>query len=237
VERALLHKDVKPKIQALAVGLAADCDAAEQAVESLMSANLPNAQRLPFVALLTPDGRWIDGYSGWIEEPALLQLLTKAEKSPLLDATPAVRKQLEKHAAAVGTAVEKGDWQPVLLAAREERKSTGRCPERDVIRGAEKKAREWAAAELDGVVQQAKASGDIVALRKKLGVVKQKFAGEPEAADVETGLKALQKLGLVREVEAGGNPAKDLRERNAAPWKGTRWSAMFEKPAPADAPK
>ena len=70
-------------------------------------------------------------------------------------------------------------WQPVLIAAREERKSVGRCPERDVIRAAEKKAREWAAAELDGVVQQAKAGGDIVAMRKRLGVVKQKFAGEP----------------------------------------------------------
>ena len=232
-----MHKDVKPKIQALAVGLAADCDAAEQEVEALMRANLPDASSLPFVALLTPDGRWIDGYSGWKEEPAFLQLLAKAEKSPLLEATAAVRKQLEKHAGTVGAAAEKGDWQAVLVAAREERKSVGRCPERDVIKGAEKKAREWAAAELDGVVQQAKAGGDIVALRKRLGVVKQKFAGEPEAADVETGLKAMQKLGLVREVEAGGNPAKDLRERNSAPFKGTRWIAMFDKPAPAEAGK
>jgi len=237
VERALVHKDVKPKIQALAVGLAANCDAAEQVVADLLHANLPGAQSLPFVALLTPDGRWIDGYSGWIEEPELLQRLTMAEKSPLLEAATAVRKQLGKHAATVGPAAEKGDWQTVLVAAREEKKSTGRCPERDVIRAAEKKAREWAAAELDGVVQQAKAGGDIVALRKKLGVVKQKFAGEPEAADVETGLKALQKLTLVREVEAGGNPAKDLRERNKAPFKDTRWFALFDKPAPPGAPK
>lgn len=227
---------VKDRLSAIAVGLAVDWYTADPAIEELCAKSLPDPRQAPMVGFLTCDGNWVDGYSGWLDTPDFLKVLVRVEQSPLLNARPEVRKQLEKHAAAVGAAAEKGDWQPVLIAAREEKKSTGRCPERDAIRAAEKKAREWAAAELDGVVQQAKAGGDIVALRKKLGVVKQKFAGEPEAADVETGLKALQKLALVREVEAGGNPAKDLRERNAAPFKGTRWTAMFEKP-PAGAPK
>jgi hypothetical protein len=35
------------------------------------------------------------------------------------------------------------------------------------------------------------------------------------------------------EVEAAPNPARDLRERSAAPYKGTRWEAVFGKPATA----
>ena len=76
----------------------------------------------------------------------------------------------------------------------------------------------------------AKTSTDPAGLRKRLGVVEQKFASEPEAADVDAGMKALQKLVFVREGEATGNPARDLRERHAAPFKDTRWVALFEKP-------
>ncbi|HEX6811030.1 MAG TPA: hypothetical protein VF384_05335 [Planctomycetota bacterium] len=224
-------------MSALAVGLAVEWYSADPAIEALCTKNLPEPRQAPMVGFLTPEGSWIDGYSGWKDTPDFLPVLERVEQSPLRNAAPAVRKQLEKHAAAVGPAADKGDWQPVLIAAREAKKSSGRCPERDAIQAAEKKAREWVAAELDAVVQQAKVGGDNVALRKKLGVVKQKFAGEPEAADVETGLKALTKLNLVREVEAGGNPARDLRERHAAPFKGTRWAAMFDKPATAGGEK
>ncbi len=233
MERVLPHPTVKDRMSALVVGLAVDWYTADPTIEQLCAKNLPDPRQAPMVGFLTSDGAWVDGYSGWIEEADFVKVLTRVEKSPLLLATAAVRKQLEKHAAAVGPAADKGDWQTVLIAAREANKSTGRCPERDAIKAAEKKAREWAAAELDAVVQQAKAGGDMAALRKKLGVVKQKFAGEPEAADVDTGMKALQKLTLVREVEATGNPARDLRERHGAPFKDTRWIALFDKPAPA----
>lgn len=225
---------VKDRLSALVVGLAVDWYTADPAIEELCTKNLRDPINAPMVAFLRADGTWVDGFSGWIETPDFLKVLERVEKSPLLEATAAVRKQLDKPAAAVRLATDKGDWQTVLIAAREEKKSIGRCPERDAIRAAEKKARDWAAGELDGVVQQAKAGGDLAALHKKLGVVKQKFAGEPEAADVDIGTKALQKLALMREVEAAGNPARDLRERNAAPFKGTRWVALFDKPAPAD---
>lgn len=158
-----------------------------------------------------------------------MKVLDRVEKSPLLLATPAVRKQLEKHAAAVGPAVEKGTWQVVLAAAREARKSTGSCPERDAIAAAEKTARDWAAGELNAVVQDAKNGGDLVPLRKQLRAVKDKFPDEPESKDVDTGMQALKKLALVREVEAAGNPAANLRERHAEPFKGTRWVAVFDK--------
>ena len=237
MERVLPLPTVKDRMSALAVGLAVDWYAADPAIEELCAKNLPDPRNAPMVGFLTADGVWVDGYSGWIEEVDFLKVLERVEKSPLLLAKPAVRKQLEKHAAAAGPAADKGDWQVVLTAAREARKSTGRCPERDTIVAAETKARAWAAGELDGVVQLAKTSTDLAALRKKLGVVKQKFTGEPEAADADTGMKALQKLALVREVEAAGNPARDLRERHAAPFKDTRWVALFDKPATASEQK
>ena len=213
------------------VGLAIDWYDGDRAVYELCVKNLPAPQQAPMVGFLTADGEWVDGFSGWIEPADFVKVLDRVEKSPLLLAKPAVRKQLEKHAATAGPAADKSDWPVVLTAAREARKSTGRCPERDAITTAEIKARAWAAAEIESVVQAAKSSTDLAPLRKKLSAVKQKFPGEPEATDADTGLKALQKLGLVREVEAGGNPARDLRERHAAPFKDTRWVALFEKPA------
>jgi hypothetical protein len=229
VQRELTSPTIKDRIGKAAVGLAADCDAGEQTVSELMHANLPDASALPFVAFLTPDGQWINGASGYQEARQLAALLDVAEKSPLLDASAAVQKQLEKHAASATAAVAKNDWKAVLAAAREARKSTGRCPQRTAIADAEKLARAWAESQLAGVAQQAAAGGDLAPLRKQLAAVKQQFAGEPEAADADTGTKALQRLQVVREVEAAPNPARDLRERSAAPFQGTRWQTIFAK--------
>ena len=232
MERILPNPAVKDRIAVLCVGFAVDCYAADATIAELCDKNLPEPRNAPMVGFLTLDGAWIDGFSGSIETAEFLQVLERVEKSPLLAASPAVQKQLEKLAATIGPAADKGDWPAVFTAARAANKSTGRCPERDAIQAAEQKARAWAATELDGVVHQAKAGGDLAALRKHLGVIKQKCVGEPEAVDAETGLKALQKLALVREVEAGGNPARDLRERHAAPFKASRWTAVFDKPVP-----
>lgn len=233
VEQVVPSAGIKTRLAALTVGLAVDCDAPEDPLGDLLREKLPGATMLPFIGFFTCDGQWIDGFSGYKDEAAVIEVLSRVERSTLLDAVPAVRKQLEKAAAAVGPAADKGDWAAVLVAAREARKSWGRCSERTAITTAEKQARAWAAYELDAAVQEAKAGGDLPALRKRLAVVKQKFAGEPEAVDADTGLKALQKLALVREVETTGNAARDLRERHAAPFKDTRWTAVFEKPAPA----
>jgi hypothetical protein len=235
VQRVLAASPIKERIGALAIGLAADCDAPEQEVDEVLHKNLPGASTLPFVGFLTFDGEWIDGASGYLEPAELQALLDRVEKSPLLDAKPAVRKQLEKPAATATAAAAKSDWKAVLVAAREAAKSTGRCPERTAIRAAEQQARAWATGELDGVVKDAAAGAELPPLRKRLAAVRGHFAGEPEAADVDTGLKALQRLQVVREVEAAPNPARDLRERSAAPYQGTRWTAVFTKPA-ADAP-
>jgi len=237
VQRVLPAANVKTRIGGEAVGLAADCDNPEESIAAILTAGLPDASMLPFVAFLTPAGEWICGASGRQDEKALLALFDQASKSPLLLATPAVRKALEKHAASAAAAAAKADWKTVLTAAREAKKSTGRCPERTTIAAAEKQARNWAAGELDTIARAAAAGDDLAALGKRLAAVKAPFAGEPEAADADAGLKALQKLAFVREVEAGGNPAKDLRPRSAEPFKGTRWAALFDKPTTAPSGK
>ena len=231
MQRVLPAPSIKQRMADLAVGLAADCDAPESGIGEILHANLPNASTLPFLGFLTPDGLWIDGASGFQDEAAMLALIERVAKSPLLDAKPAVRKQLEKPAATAAAAAAKSDWKTVLVAVREAGKSTGRCPERQAIRAAEEQARAWAMAQLDAAVQEAAAGGDLAAVRKRLTAVKQHFAGEPEGADAETGSKAVLRLQTVREVEANPNPARDLRERSAVPYKGTRWAAIFAKPS------
>lgn len=46
------------------------------------------------------------------------------------------------------------------------------------------------------------------------------------------GIKAMARLANVCEVEAGANAARDLRERSAAPFQGTRWVAIFARQQP-----
>jgi hypothetical protein len=186
---------------------------------------------LPFVGFLTPDGHWVCGAAGYQDAAAMKALLDKAAASDLMNAQPAVRKALEKPAAAAAAALAKKDWKVVLASAREAAKSQGRCPERTTIVAAEKAAREFAKAEFDAIIQAAVAAGDLAPLKKRVVALKTPFADEPEALECDAGVKALLKLQFVREVEAGGNPAKDLRSRSAEPWKGTRWAALFDKPA------
>jgi hypothetical protein len=231
VERVLPHATIKDRMAALAVGLAVDWYEGDPAILELCTKNLPEPLNAPMVAFLTSDGTFVDGFAGWIEPPDFVKVLARAEASPLLLASPAVRKQLEKPAAAATAAAAKGERKAVLAAARDARRTTGRCAERKAIADAEQQARAWAEAQLAGVAQQAAAGGDLAPLRKQLAAVKQQFAGEPEAADADTGTKALQRLQVVREVEAAPNPARDLRERSAAPFRGTRWEAIFAKPA------
>ncbi len=233
MERVLASKEVKARLSGIAIGLAADCDAPQGPLHELFEAKLPEATMLPFVAFLTPDGQWIDGFSGYQEADQFLKVLTLAEASPLLNAKPSVRQQLEKLAASANLAADKSDWKPVLAAAREANKSSGRCPERTAIQAAEQKARAWAAAQFAAIEQDAVGGADLAPSRKRLAAVKLQFVGEPEAADAENGSKAILRLTQIRDVETLPNPAKNIREKAAETWKGTRWAAIFAKPAAA----
>jgi hypothetical protein len=225
---------VKSRIAALAVGLAADCDRPESDVQKIMSENLKGAGTLPFVGFLTPDLKWVGGYSGGKNEAGFIALLDEVEKSPLLDATDAVKKKLLALADKAAKAVEKSDWKAVITAGHEAAATTGRSPDRVRLDDLVKKAHDWAGAELDRIVDEVRRGGDLPAARKSLGDVKRQMAGEPEAADVETGLKALSKLATIRSVEAdpkGVDPAA-MREKGAKEFESSRWKAVFEA-APA----
>jgi hypothetical protein len=235
VERVLPSEEVKKLIRGLAVGLAADCDSPERDVEKIMRENLAGAQRLPFVGLLTHDGKWVGGFAGYKDTPAFLQVLKAAEESPYLQASKAVRKKLAGLAASAQKAADKGDWKSVMRAAQAAAKTTGRCPERVTLAGIVTKARDWAAGQLDAAVRLARAGGDLAEPRKILGEVRKSFAGEPEFADADLGLKALKKLSqIVRLVQSGASPPAGIREKAARTYKGTRWESVFK---PAEEPE
>jgi hypothetical protein len=220
------------------VGLAADCDSPEADVQSLMAKSLPGASMLPFAGFVTPELLWVGGFSGYKDEGAFLKVLDAVEKNPALDATDAVKKKLGALADRGAKAAEKGDWKSVLAAVREGAETAGRCPERARLGDLLKKARAWAEGRLASVVADVRKGGDLPAARGVLNEVKKQMAAEPEAADADTGLKALQRLSNIRSVEEGGKGVspEGLREKAAREYAGTRWAAAFGKEAPAEAP-
>lgn len=235
MERVLTSAEVKDLIGDIAVGLAADCDAPESGVEEIMKANLAGARMLPFVGFISHDGKWVDGFAGYKDAGGFLKVLEVADKSPLLDATDAVRKKVAALARTAERAAEKGDWKAVLKASRDAGKTVGRCPERAILAALVKQAREWATGQFDAIVKDAQSGGDLAELRKTLGVVKTQFFGEPEAAEADIGLKALQKLSDVVAAESREAPPDGVREKAASAYKGTRWEKMFEKAPPVPA--
>ena len=65
MERVLPSREIKGTMAELAVGLAADCDNPEAAVGQIFRERLPGATGLPFVAFMTHDAKWVEGYSGF----------------------------------------------------------------------------------------------------------------------------------------------------------------------------
>lgn len=238
MERVLPSAEVKARLGAIAVGLAADCDAPESEVEQIMSANLAGAQMLPFAGFVSFDGKWVDGFSGFRDTAEFVKVLDTADKSPLLNATEAVRKKIAALAKTAEPAAKKSDWKSVIKASKEAAKMFGRCPERETLAGFTKQARDWANAQFDAVVKDARSGADLTEARKKLNEVKKHFAGDPEGADADAGLKAIAKLSVIVAAEAGAVPLAKAREKAAAEYKDSRWAQIFEKgPAPEAPPE
>jgi hypothetical protein len=190
------------------------------------------------VGFLTPDLRWVGGFSGYKDEAAFLSVLDAAEKSPLLDASEPVKKKLLALADKAAKAAEKSDWKTVIAAGHEGAATTGRSPDRVRLQDLVKKAHAWADAEFTRIVDEVRKGGELPAARKALGDVKKQMAGEPEAADVETGLKALSRLATIRSVEAepkGVDPAA-MRAKAVKEFESSRWKAVFEAAPPAAPP-
>ena len=230
MERVLPAAEVKSRIADLAVGLAADCDRPENDVEKIMRTNLPDAQKLPFVAFVTHDSKWVEGYAGFKRPGDFLAVLAKAEDTPYLKATPEVRKTLAGLVDRSEKAAQRGYWKTVLKLVQTANKTTGRCPERDQMAALEKSARAWAAAQFKSAIKLARTSDGIADARKVLSAVSKQFIGQPEAAVARTGTKALQRLAKIHKAEEAGSAPEDLREKAARDFKNTPWSAIFVAP-------
>lgn len=233
----LAAEPVKSRVGKLAIGFAVECDAPVDGIDDLLHENLPDASMLPFVGVLTYEGKWVGGYSGFKQPAEFAAFLDEIEKSPLLDAKPDVRAQLAKHAKAATDAAAKSNWGAVVKAVRAADACFGRCPERDALRAAEQRVRDWLAAQYDAVTKAAVAGDDLAAARRTLSDVKRAFAGQPEADEAQRGLEALSRLNRVRAAEATGNAKQDLRERAAAEFAGTRWTALFGRKEEAPKPE
>lgn len=236
-----MSKDpVKSRIGGLAIGLAVDCDAEPGAVAQILDANLAGASTLPFVGVLTYDGQWVGGYSGYKDAAGLTAFINEVEKSPKLEAKASVREQLKKLAIAAHAAAKKKKWGDVIAAASKGADLFGRCPERAELSAAEKMARDWLQARFDAVVADAQSGAKMVAAKKQLLTVQRAFKGQPEEAIAKRGVEAIKKLNRLRSIEARGNVKAGLREGIAKEFDGTPWVAMFakaDKAAKAGKPK
>ena len=230
MERVIPDAKVKKRIAELAVGLAADCDRPERSVEAIMRANLAGANMLPFVGFVTHDGKWVGGFSGYKNASAFLRTLARAEDTPHLKASPAVRKKLAALVATSEKAAAKGNWKSVVRSVHTAEKTSGRCPERNALAALMAKARTWAETQLAAAVKSARKGDDLKKVRGVLREVKSHLAGEPESKDAAKGILATVKLGKILEAESGGKPPPaGGRPQAARKYKGTRWASLFEE--------
>lgn len=228
VQQALPDASIKSRISDLAVGLAINCDQPQPDVRKIFAEHLPDATGLPLVALLTQEGDWVSGYSGWKDTAQFSDWLAAVEQRSLLEARPDARKKLKQHATAATAAVGKQDWRAVLEAAHAADAIFGRCPEREELDLAEAEARWWAKDTFAEILEAGRSGADLKPARKKLTAMQKSFAGQPEALTAAKGLEAIKLLSRVRNVEKRGSTAKKLRSKASEQLDGSLWVDWFE---------
>jgi hypothetical protein len=221
---------VKDRIAKLCVGLAAPADPPEQEapVDTLMRAHTNPLSLVPWAGIVTHDLQWIGGFSGRIELDAIVGVLDAAEKSPLLDATPEVAKKLDAVANDAEQQAAKAQWQRVMSAAKSAAQLNGRCAARERIAAAVGKARAWAEKELTDALVLVRGNGDRAIARAALKKVAGTLPGEPEAAEADAGVRALDKIAVLETLPADKLDA--ARDRAHTEFAATRWKVLFEKP-------
>lgn len=80
VERVLPVQGVRARVSAISIGLADDCDEPDSRLTSLFNAGIPNATTLPLCGFLTPELRWVTGFSGYMDAGSFSGHLTLAEE-------------------------------------------------------------------------------------------------------------------------------------------------------------
>jgi hypothetical protein len=202
-----------------------DCDNSERAIERLFDEHLPNARSLPFVAIVTPDLRWVAGKAGFLDATRLSQLVDEVEKSPLLQASAETAKRLEAMAGEAESAVASSQWQRVVAVSRSAGALRGRSPSRERIAAARTRAHAWAEGESARVLASLQKDGDRAAAKTSLEALASVFAGEPEAQDAEAGRRALARLTAIDGfADPDRAPARAAASRE---FSGTRWGVLF----------
>ncbi len=233
MQRTLTDASVRDRASKLFVGLSAPCDAParEAAVSKLMSANLKNANTLPFVAVLTDDLKWVTGFSGHRTAEQFAADLDIVDKSPLLDASPAVAKKLEKIATKADKHAEKRLWSKLLACEDDASELTGRHPARDRITAHADKARAFAETSITEVIKslsgdgEGKGGGDRTAARKTLMRLAKDFRGQPAADDATIGIKAVDRVARLAKLE--GDAREGARKKFAKEFEDSRWTQLF----------
>jgi len=68
VENVLTSPYVRRRIESIAIGLAIDCDTnSDMRVENLLNSGIPDPTMLPLVGVVTPELRWVTGWSGYMD--------------------------------------------------------------------------------------------------------------------------------------------------------------------------
>ncbi len=79
VEQVLPASNVRSRIAAIAIGLAEDCDESDSRVSNLLTAGVPDATVLPLCGFVTPELRWVTGFSGYMDPASFSGHLSRAE--------------------------------------------------------------------------------------------------------------------------------------------------------------
>lgn len=221
---------VKSRIAELAIGLAINCDESPEFFNELFARELPDANMLPFIAILTSEGTWVDGFSSYKDEKQLAAFLETANKSKRFDATPEAQKQLATISKAATTGLTKNNWKLVHQAVKQSKQVFGRCPERAPLRAAGQQLQTWLKNKFDSVVNDAVSGAKLIAAKKHLLAVQRVYKGDPEEAIAKRGVQAIKALNKLRSAEARANTRPGLREDAANKFRDTPWHAMFAKP-------
>ncbi len=81
IERCIPHGAVGSRLRAIAVGYAHDCDYGDERLSAYMDQQLAGQPRiLPFVGFVTPDMRWVAGWTGSKEPSEICSYLAVAER-------------------------------------------------------------------------------------------------------------------------------------------------------------
>ena len=237
--RRKIVPEVSTELGTMSVGYYNDCDhdQASQAFR-ILTTNLPNAVTLPLVGWVTPDLRWVHGFSGgrdssrFRQEMAMAQskyrqmgALPRSETGPALGLVPAASPSLpagslpDAELADIGAELlgeaPASIPAPVAVAAPALATTVPAAPPEG--------SRDWAQGELRRAAD-ALSARDYTGARLILAEVRTKAAGEPEAREADKGEVAIYNLRLLDRTPTESAKVRDQAQRDL---RNTVWAPLF----------